>query len=139
MTPLIPVIGGIIEAVGNVADDLHTSDEERSKMDLDAYNAETTRMQSQTKINEVEAASQHWLAANWRPALGWVGVTAMAYQFVIYPFLVWFWTFGQAVGWIPVALTPPPILETEALWVILTGMLGIGTMRSFDKKVGTAK
>ena len=63
----------------------------------------------------------------------------MAYQFVLYPFMVWLWALMQAKGWVPTTLTAPPMLDTEALWVILSGMLGIAGMRSFEKakKVST--
>jgi hypothetical protein len=54
------------------------------------------------------------------------------------------------MGWLPVTiqvtdvngvisnvpLTPPPVLETGALFAMITGMLGIGGMRSFDKRAG---
>lgn len=134
MNPLIvPAIGGIIETIGKVADDLITSDSERAKADLDAYNAETVRLTSQTKINEIEAASSDWFSRRWRPAIGWVGVLAMLYQFVIYPFLTWGWQAMQAAGFVSIGLLPPPQLETDSLWVILTGLLGIGGMRSFDR------
>lgn len=132
MNPLM--LGGIVETVGKIADDLFTSDEERAKVSLDAYQAETTRMQGQVEINKIEAGSQSLFVAGWRPAIGWIGAAAMAYQFVLYPILIWAWASMQAAGWVPATLTPPPILDTEALWVILTGILGIGTMRSFDKR-----
>lgn len=137
MSPLLaPVLGGIIETVGKVADDLFTSDEERARAELDAYQAESARLVAQTEVNKVEAASDSLFVAGWRPAIGWVGVLAMAYQFVGYPFLVWGWSLMQAAGKIPGGLAPPPILDTDALWVILTGILGIGGMRSFDKLKG---
>lgn len=136
MNPLL--IGGIVEAVGKVADDLFTSDDERAKAELDAYTAETTRMQGQVEINKIEAGSQSLFVAGWRPAIGWIGALAMAYQFIVYPFLVWGWHAMQAAGWINAGLSEPPMLQTEALWVILTGILGIGTMRSFDKSKGRA-
>lgn len=135
MNPLVvPAIGGIIETVGKVADDLFTSDKERMQADNESYKAETERLGTQTKINEIEAKSEDWFARRWRPAIGWVGVMAMAYQFVIYPFLVWGWSAMQAAGWVSIGLLPPPQLETDSLWVILTGILGIGTMRSMDKR-----
>jgi hypothetical protein len=139
MNPLlVPVLGSIIETVGKVADDLFTSDKERAQAALDAYNAETHRAELQTDINKVEAAHSSLFVAGWRPAVGWVGVAAMAYQFVLYPFLVWGWTAMQAAGWISPDLPAPPILATDALWIILTGILGIGGLRSFDKAKGTA-
>lgn len=137
---MIPILaaGSLIEAVGKVADDLFTSDEERARAELDAYTAETTRMQGQVEINKIEAGSQSLFVAGWRPAIGWIGAAAMAYQFVVYPFLVWGWHAMQAAGWVNTGLTEPPMLQTDALWVILTGILGIGTMRSFDKAKGRA-
>lgn len=136
MTPLL--IGGIVEAVGKVADDLFTSDEERARAELDAYTAETARMQGQVEINKIEAGSQSLFVAGWRPAIGWIGAAAMAYQFIVYPFLVWGWHAMQAAGWISASLSEPPMLQTDALWVILTGILGIGTMRTYEKAKGKA-
>jgi hypothetical protein len=134
MAPFI--VGGIVEAVGKVADDLFTSDEERAKAELDAYNAETGRAALQTEITKVEAAHASIFVAGWRPAIGWIGAGAMAYQFIVYPFLVWGWALMQAAGWISGALTSPPMLQTEALWVILTGILGLGTLRTTEKEKG---
>jgi hypothetical protein len=45
----------------------------------------------------------------------------------------------QAQGWIPRELTPPPVLNAEALWVIITGMLGIAGARTFEKIKGAAQ
>ena len=139
MNPLVSMgLGGIIETVGKVADDLFTSDEERLKAELDAYTAETERASLQTEVNKVEAAHSSIFVAGWRPAIGWIGAGSMGYQFIIYPFLTWGWVLMQANNWISTTLSAPPILPTDALWVILTGILGLGAARSFDKKAGTA-
>jgi len=138
MNPLLSMgIGSIVETVGNVADDLFTSDEERLKAELEAYTAETGRAALQTEVNKVEAAHSSIFVAGWRPAIGWIGAGAMGYQFIIYPFLTWGWALMQANDWISPSLSVPPILPTDALWVILTGILGLGAARSFDKKMGT--
>ena len=63
----------------------------------------------------------------------------MAYQFIVYPFMGWAWALMQAKGWIPGTLTHPPMLDTDALWVILTGMLGIAGARTFEKVKGVSK
>jgi len=47
--------------------------------------------------------------------------------------LTWLWRLLQAKGWVPDTLSPPPVLDTDTLWVILSGMLGIAGLRSFDK------
>ena len=144
MTPL--VIGGIVEAVGKIADDLFTSDEERNaadlelqKLGLEAVKVDAGLMQGQMEVNKVEAAHASIFVSGWRPAIGWIGAAALGYQFILYPFCVWGWTIMQGRGWVPATLAAPPMLETDALWVILSGILGIGTMRSFDKAKGTAR
>ena len=140
MNPLlIPVIGEVVGKVGQLADDLFTSDEERARAGIDAYKAETERMQGQIEINKVEAGHRSLFVAGWRPAVGWVGVIAMLYQFVVYPFLTWAWSAMQAAGWISIGLLPPPQLETDSLWVILTGILGLGIARTTEKMKGVSK
>lgn len=139
MNPLLTAgLGGIIDTVGKVADDLFTSDEERARAELEIYKAETERMSGQVEINKVEAANANLFVSGWRPAVGWIGATAMAYQFVIYPFLVWGWHGMQAAGWISLGLTEPPMLDTDALWVILSGILGLGVYRTAEKIKGKA-
>lgn len=129
----IPLLGGIIEAVGKVAGDLITTDKERLAAQLEAAKIEAGLVQGQLEVNKVEAASSSVFVAGWRPAIGWVGAAAMAYQFLLYPLLVWLWSIFQAKGWVPMALNPPPMLDTDALWVILSGMLGIAGMRTVEK------
>lgn len=131
-------IAGIIQAVGSVADALVTSDEERAKIALETYKVDASLVQGQLEVNKAEAASASVFVAGWRPAIGWVGAAAMAYQFIAYPFMVWGWSLMQANGWVSVELKPPPMLDTDALWVVLSGMLGIAGMRSLEKVKGVA-
>jgi hypothetical protein len=35
-------------------------------------------------------------------------------------------------------MDPPPVLDADQLWVILSGILGIAGMRSFEKTKGVA-
>ena len=144
MNPLI--VGGIVEAVGKIADDLFTSDKERldAEIELQKIGVEVAKIDAglvagQVEVNKVEAAHASLFVAGWRPAIGWIGAAAMAYQFLLYPLLVWGWSVMQARGWVSLTLAVPPMLETDALWVILTGILGIGGMRSFEKTRGVAR
>jgi hypothetical protein len=130
-------IGAIIEGVGRIADDLITSDEERLKIALQEKVIEAELIKGQLEINKAEAQHKSIFVAGWRPAIGWVGASAMAYQFILYPLLTWIWSWAQAKGLLPANLAPPPTLPADALWVIISGMLGIAGMRSFDKFRGT--
>lgn len=132
-------VGGIVEGVGKIADDLFTSDEERLRAEIDLKRLDVDVALGQMAVNEAEAQHASLFVAGWRPAIGWVGASAMAYQFLLYPLMVWGWSFMQAKGWVPGDLKPPPMLDTEALWVILSGMLGIAGMRSVEKVKGVAR
>lgn len=130
-------MGSVIETIGKVADDLVTSDEERLKVALQEKVLTGELIKGQLEINKTEAQHQSIFVAGWRPFIGWVGAIALGYQFIMYPMMTWLWAMFQAKGWVPLALTPPPVLDADELWVILTGMLGIAGLRSFDKTKGT--
>jgi len=132
-------ISSVVESVGKVIGDLHTSDKERMELELESKRIDQAIDLGQMEVNKVEAANQNLFVAGWRPAIGWVGAGAMFYQFLLYPILVWAWVWLQAEGYVPKEVKPPPMLDTEALWVILSGMLGIAGMRSFEKSRGVAR
>lgn len=132
-------IGAIVAAVGGVIDDLHTSDKERLDAEIELRRIDAELLTAQTEVNRAEAGHRSVFVAGWRPAIGWVGASALAYQFLLYPLLVWSWHLLQVTGWVPADLKPPPMLDTEALWVILSGMLGIAGMRSVEKVKGVAR
>ncbi len=131
--------GGLIEGVGKIANDLFTSDEERLRAEIDLKRLDVDVARGQMAVNRAEAQHNSLFVAGWRPAIGWVGAAAMAYQFLLSPLMVWGWSFMQAKNWVPPELKPPPMLDTEALWVILSGMLGIAGMRSVEKVKGVAR
>lgn len=139
-------IAGIVDAVGKIIDNVHTSDKERldaeielRKLGIEEARIEADLIQGQQAINQAEAQHASLLVAGWRPAIGWIGAASLGYQFLLYPLLTWGWRALQGAGWIPQELTPPPMLDADALWVILTGMLGIAGMRSFEKVKGVAR
>jgi hypothetical protein len=132
-------ISSVVESVGKVIGDLHTSDKERMELELESKRIDQAIDLGQMEVNKVEAANQNLFVAGWRPAIGWIGAGAMFYQFLLYPLLVWAWVWLQAEGYVPREVKPPPMLDTDALWVILSGMLGIAGMRSFEKSRGVAR
>ena len=131
-------IGTVIESVGKIAGDLITTDKERLELELRAKELDQAIDLAQIEVNKVEAASASVFVAGWRPAIGWIGAAALAYQFLAYPLMLWVWTYFQGTGWIPKELNPPPVLKADELWVILSGILGIAGMRSFEKTKGVA-
>jgi len=129
-------IGSIVDTVGKIAGELITTDKERIELALEEKRIDQATDLAQMEVNKVEAAHPSLFVAGWRPAIGWIGATAMAYQFVLYPLLLWTLALAKGLEIAPVWVEPPPILPTDALWVIISGMLGIAGMRSIDKAKG---
>jgi len=85
----------------------------------------------QLRVNEAEATTGSLFVGGWRPAVGWICATGMAVNFIITPLL------GPLVlEYTPVTLVP---LDVEQMMPVLLGMLGLGGMRSFEKKNGVAR
>ena len=124
-------IGEIIGGVGKIADDLITTDKERLTLAIEEKKIEAGLIQSQIEVNKAEAQHASVFVAGWRPFIGWVGGFGMAYQFLLYPLLTWVW---------PIVLPSapiPPVLDGDVLFAMVSGLLGIAGMRSFDKMKGT--
>jgi len=130
--------GDVVKSVGDTLDNLFTSDEERmeaereltkAKRSFDYKESKLVAEQNiaQMEVNKTDAKSGSFFQAGWRPAIGWVGAFALAYQFILYPLLVW------ALAVSSLEIEPPPLIDANALYPIITGMLGIAGMRSFDK------
>jgi hypothetical protein len=82
----------------------------------------------QIETNIEEAKSEKWWKAGWRPFVGWVCGSAFAWTYVIGPFFSWI---AALIGH-PTSL---PALNIEELTTLLFGLLGIGTLRTIDKKI----
>ncbi len=89
---------------------------------------------AQAEINKIEAGSSDKFTSRWRPFVGWTCGVGLAYAGILSPFLSWIsvWIATGKPG-------PAPEVDTSQLIPILLGMLGVGTMRSFDKLKGTAR
>lgn len=112
-------IGEIIGTVGKIADDLTTSDKERMAAELDAYRAESERMDGQVEINKTEAASGSLFVSGGRPFVVWVCAFALAYAAVIEPIARFVATVGFAYS------GPFPVIDTDLTMQVLLGLLGV--------------
>ena len=95
---------------------------------LEELDAELKGQLAQLEVNKIEAASDNIFKSGWRPAFGWVGVFALASQYIVRPFAPWLMeVFG-------VYVPPIPSIDMEALWPLIFGLLGLGGLRSWDKR-----
>lgn len=109
------------------AEELRKLEELRQKGDLAELNAHVQGIQGQLAINAKEAEHPSVFVAGWRPFVGWVGGFSLAYAGILEPLLRFAATMFGYVG-------DFPIIDTSMSMQILLGMLGIGGMRSYDKK-----
>ena len=101
------------------------------KGDLAALDAELRQALGQLEVNKDEAATDMF-RGGWRPAVGWVCVAGLAYQFILQPVLPWLVAlFGAQVP-------PLPAIDSETLMVLLAGMLGLGGLRTLERVKGKA-
>jgi len=126
-------VGSIVQTVGNVIDELHTSDEEKAqaKHDLEELRQKPALMQA--LINMEEAKHRTFFVAGGRPFILWTCGVAFAFNFVLLPFMTFF---ASLAGY---ADKIPPPLDMATMMPVLMGILGLGGMRSFDKSKGTSK
>lgn len=97
--------------------------------DLEADLAMAT---AQTSINATEAASTDTFVSGWRPFIGWTCGVAFAVNFVVGPCGQWFMAIFYQRS------VPFPQMDIATMMPVLLGMLGLGAMRSFEKKNGVA-
>jgi hypothetical protein len=120
------------------AEELRKLEDLKQKGDMAQLGAHVQIMTGQMAVNAKEAQHKSVFVAGWRPFIGWIGGFALGYQFIFYPLLLWLWAIAAIIFDIPDGVKPPPVLDGAELYTIIVGMLGIGAMRSFDKKNGTA-
>ena len=96
-----------------------------------AMGGELKQTIAQLEINAREAAHPSVFVAGWRPFFGWAGGFAFVYATIGQPVLAWW---AAAKG-----LPAPPTLNLDLLWAVVTGMLGIGGLRSVEKIKGVTK
>ena len=87
----------------------------------------------QLDINKAEASHRSIFVAGWRPFVGWTCGVALAWHFVLAPFII----FGSAYAGIELPALPQ--FDMSSLLTVLMGMLGLGGLRSFEKYQGLTK
>lgn len=126
------LLGGIVEGVGKIIDDLHTSDKERMDAELREKELDQRPVLAQIEVNKTEAQHQSVFVSGWRPFIGWVCGCGFVYQYVVRPLLPWALTVA-GIHDVPAL----PALD-GSLMELTVGMLGLGALRTFEKTKGVA-
>jgi len=86
----------------------------------------------QLEVNKAEAQHKSLFVSGWRPAVGWCCVFGMMGNFMVIPFT----NFVLALLKIEVVV---PLIDTATMMPVLMGMLGLGAMRTYEKRTGVSK
>jgi len=133
MNPL--VLGPMMELGRKLLDRWMPDPEKRREAEMEllrmAADGDLKQLLAQLEINAREAAHPSVWVSGWRPFYGWAGGAGFVYATVLQPLLAWV---ASIKGW-----PAPPTLSMDLLWVVVTGMLGIGGLRTVEKARGVAK
>lgn len=120
-------IFGDFTGIGSVADlaksilEMFPNAEQRAEAANKMQDIAAQIAASQSATNTEEAKSDNIFVSGWRPCCGWVCVVGLTYSSVVAP----------VFGW--------PSADSNTLIGILTGMLGLGAMRSAEKITSVVK
>lgn len=95
--------------------------------ELAQITAAADQAKAQLAVDAAEASSSSAFTSGWRPAIGWVCASAMAFQYLVRPIVI---ATHPAL--------PLPGID-DNLWQLMLGMLGLGGLRSFEKVKGVTK
>jgi len=119
-------IGSLATAAASIVDKFWP---DKTELEKAAIASELSVTLGQLDINKIEAASTNWFVAGWRPFIGWVCGAGLAYQFLFMPLMN---GFINAI-W---KITPFIALDVNTLMTCVSGLLGLGVMRTYEKKTG---
>ena len=88
---------------------------------------------AQMAINKEEASSGSLFKGGWRPCSGWICGIAFGYHFVVQPVIIFI------VVLIGMDIPELPSFDMGTLLTVLGGMLGIGSLRTYEKQKGLTK
>lgn len=127
MNPLL--VAPLLELGSNLIGRLFPDPQQKAAAELEllklTQDGDLKKILGQLEINAKEAAHPSVFVAGWRPAVGWTCGFGLAYQSVFHNILAWLSTI---YGW-PL----PPAINSDVLIYTLSGMLGIGALRTFEK------
>ena len=125
---LIPLVGQVVDKMfPGDSDDVKRK---RLEIELELTKALVSADLGQMKINEIDAGSASLYKSGWRPAFGWLGVVAITGT-TLTPLI----SYGLELQGLP----PLPTMDVSLLTAIVTGMLGMGGFRTYEKFKGVTK
>lgn len=125
-------IGDAVKSFSDVIDKFVETPEEKNAAKVLKEKFEKEGERFQTEINKIEAGHRSIFVAGWRPAIGWICSAGLAIHYILNPLILWIATLiGKTIT--------VPELDIGTLMPLVLSLLGIGTLRTFEKSKGVTK
>jgi|TARA_Y100000004_G_C8637227_1_gene295443 hypothetical protein len=130
--------GGLVDSVGKIVDELHTSEEEKAQAKIKLKELDNALNKAQTDINLADAKSTATglgglLQRIWRPLIGFSCALAIFWEFVLKQFIMFFLAVFE------IQTMPLPTLDMGVLMPLVMSLLGMATLRTYEKQKGISK
>ena len=126
------IISSVIGTVGKLAGKFITDKDKLAEFEHELTMSMHNSDLAQIAVNAEQAKHPSMFVAGGRPAVIWICVFGLALNYVILPIASW-----ACAIWYPAIILPT--LDITELNTLLYGLLGMGALRSYDKKQGTAR
>lgn len=130
--------GSLVDSVGKIIDSVHTSEEEKGQIKLKLKELENEINKKQMDINLADAQSTATgiggiMQRSWRPLIGMSCALAIAWEYVLKQFIMF------VLAALSIEHAPLPELDMATLFPLVTALLGMAGLRSFEKKNNLTK
>lgn len=116
------LVGPVTDIISKVVPDKDQAAKLAHEVSTMAENHAQQIALAQIEVNKTEAAAG-WFRGGWRPAVGWICAAGFCVNFLVSPL---------AAG----AGIVIPQADVGTMMPVLTGLLGLGTLRTFEKVKG---
>lgn len=144
--PIPALVGVLAPIVGTLVDRLipDKAEAERTKAQIEVELTRTANEinLAQIEVNKTEAAHRNVWVAGWRPGIGWVCAAGFAWVFLGAPVGAWLLALIQATNPDAVGVlseVPAPVIPIDYLFELTMAMLGMASLRTYEKLKGVAK
>lgn len=127
MNPIADIAKGLIGPVTGLISEFITDKDKAAELahkvaTMASEQAHENRL-AQIDVNKREAESKSLFKGGWRPFVGWVCGLALANNYLVVPY-------ANAMGY------AVPSLDLGEMMPVLLGMLGLGYLRTDERKAG---
>lgn len=120
LLPLVmPIVKSLIDRIPDPAA------REKAELETNAKLLEMAAASNMAQIdtNKAEAASGK---GGWRWGMGWLCVLSLGYTWMLRDLVVW------GLRFVDPSIPPPPAIDVNEQYIIVTGMLGLAGVRAYD-------